>query len=304
MADLESDMPYEAFTKKWAKKPGIKLLLSKDIWGNKQKAIFLKSEEKDDQMTSIITVAGISSRFNKGISENEKVLKCIYTDDSLEDTLLYHMAGKLSSSERIIIVGGYRYDDLEKYINGFMNGRFESEFTLVRNDHYADLSSGYSLYLGIEKALNYEPDEIVFVEGDLDIDGESVDRVLNAASNVCTYNHEPIYSDKAVVLYTDADDRIKYAFNSSHGMLQINDPFGCILNSGQMWKFKDMHALRRVNDEFCLRYRDSTNLRIIQSYLDSVDRNSVSLVGLDQWTNCNTREDYFNIRKRWSGRKV
>lgn len=48
MADLESDMPYEAFTKKWAKKPGIKLLLSKDIWGKRQKAIFLESEEKDD----------------------------------------------------------------------------------------------------------------------------------------------------------------------------------------------------------------------------------------------------------------
>ena len=37
---------------------------------------------------AIITVAGISSRFNKGIDESDKVLKCLYTEDDKTDTLL------------------------------------------------------------------------------------------------------------------------------------------------------------------------------------------------------------------------
>lgn len=246
-------------------------------------------------MLSIITVAGISSRFNKGISEDEKALKCIYTADSPADTLLYRMTHKLSSSDRLIIVGGYKYDDLERYINDFLRKQIDSEIILVRNDRYADLASGYSLYLGLKEAFKYEPDEILFVEGDLDIDRASVNRVLTSDGNVCTYNHEPIYSDKSVVLYVDADGRIHYAFNSSHGLLQIDEPFRCILNSGQMWKFTDMDALCNANDIFGKQYIDGTNLRIIQSYLDLVDRQSVSLIGLDRWTNCNTRTDYHKI---------
>lgn len=37
MADLESDMSFEEINDKWAKKPSIKLLWQKYIWGNRQK---------------------------------------------------------------------------------------------------------------------------------------------------------------------------------------------------------------------------------------------------------------------------
>ena len=37
MADLESNMDYQAINKKWAKKPTMKLLFQKYIWGNRQK---------------------------------------------------------------------------------------------------------------------------------------------------------------------------------------------------------------------------------------------------------------------------
>ena len=40
MADLKSDMDYHAINKKWAKKPTIKLLFQKYIWGNRQKISF------------------------------------------------------------------------------------------------------------------------------------------------------------------------------------------------------------------------------------------------------------------------
>lgn len=40
MADLQSNMSYEALVKKWARKPTAKLLWQKYIWGNRQKILF------------------------------------------------------------------------------------------------------------------------------------------------------------------------------------------------------------------------------------------------------------------------
>ncbi len=37
MSDLKSDMDYKTLNKKWAKKPTLKLLYQKYIWGNRQK---------------------------------------------------------------------------------------------------------------------------------------------------------------------------------------------------------------------------------------------------------------------------
>lgn len=37
MLDLQSDMNYETINKKWAKKPTLKLLWQKYVWGNRQK---------------------------------------------------------------------------------------------------------------------------------------------------------------------------------------------------------------------------------------------------------------------------
>ena len=69
------------------------------------------------------------------------------------------------------------------------------------------MGSGYSLYLGIKEALNYDNiDEILFVEGDLDIDDESFLKVVNSQKNVITYNMQPIYSNKAVVLYQNENE--------------------------------------------------------------------------------------------------
>lgn len=44
---------------------------------------------------AIITIAGISSRFNEGIKEDKKVLKCLYTEGGKEETLLYHLVKKM-----------------------------------------------------------------------------------------------------------------------------------------------------------------------------------------------------------------
>ncbi len=245
---------------------------------------------------AIITVAGISSRFNDGIEEEKKVLKCLYSEGDKQETLLYHLMKKCAYADRIIIVGGYKFNDLCTF---YKNQLFEEfpNVSLIENEHYSDLSSGYSLYLGIETAFEYNPNEVLFVEGDLDIDNESFKKVILADSNVLTYTLEPIYANKAVILYRDEKEQFRYAFNSSHGLLKINESFSCILNSGQTWKFTNMEKLKVANEKFYAEGRGDTNLRIIQNYLDlGVD---VELIPLKRWINCNTREDYKKIFSYW-----
>lgn len=250
--------------------------------------------------TAIITVAGISSRFNRGIPEGEKKLKAIYTDGDEKDTLLYHLLLKCSYADRIIVVGGYKYDSLASYCDG-LDAALKGKMTLVYNPHFEDLASGYSLYLGLEEALKDDVSEVLFVEGDLDIDGESFEKVVAAPGSVLTYTSEPIYANKAVVLYKNGQEQYRYAFNSSHGLLSIDEPFSCILNSGQTWKFDRMDLLRAANRHFAEGKMDGTNLEIIQAYLDG--GSEVSLIGLRRWTNCNTREDHKMITTYWEAER-
>lgn len=249
---------------------------------------------------AIITVAGISSRFNNDIPEDEKILKCLYYEDNPEKTLIYQMLKKTGYADKIIIVGGYKYDDLKEYIGEFIPGELKDKISLVYNDHYSDLSSGYSLYLGIEKALiNFNNiDEVLFVEGDLDIDDESFLNVVKSGSSVLTFNREPIYSNKAVVLYQNENDEYKYLFNSDHGLLSLDEPFKAVFNSGQIWKFQNIKLLKIANDNFKENLIEDTNLGIIQKYFDLND-DDVEIIGFNHWVNCNTRDDYKIIKNNW-----
>ena len=250
----------------------------------------------------IITVAGVSSRFNKDIPEDDKLLKCLYYEEDSNNTLIYQMLKKSDYADKIIIVGGYKYSDLENYIENIVCQDLKEKITLVCNDHYSDLSSGYSLYLGIDYALsNFEDiDEVLFVEGDLDIDDESFDKVIKSPKNVLTFNHEPIYSNKAVVLYQNENDEYHYLFNSDHGLLSLSEPFKAVFNSGQTWKFQEMKLLKIANDNFKENLIEDTNLGIIQKYFDLVENaDDIEIIGLNRWVNCNTRKDYQIIKKYW-----
>ena len=245
---------------------------------------------------AIITVAGLSSRFNEGIPDKNKRLKAIYYEEDETETLLYHLLVKCSFADKIILVGGYKIDLLKEYC-GALDLEFNSRITIVENNHYEDMGSGYSLYLGLEEAFKSDLDEILFVEGDLDIDEESFNKVVYSKNSVLSFNYEPIYANRAVVLYKDDKDQYRYAFNSSHGMLSIGSPFSCILNSGQTWKFTAVAKLKSANKKFYLETKDGTNLQIIQNYLDGGVH--VELIGLNRWTNCNTKEDYKKIVSYW-----
>ena len=212
------------------------------------------------------------------------------------------MLKKSRYADKIVIVGGYKYSDLENYIDEHVSLDLKDKINLVFNDHYSDLSSGYSLYLGIDCALNnfIDIDEILFVEGDLDIDDESFSKVIKSEKNVLTFNHEPIYSNKAVVLYQNENDEYKYLFNSDHGLLKMTESFKAIFNSGQTWKFRDMELLKIANDNFYENIVEDTNLGIIQKYFDLLENSDdIEIIGLNRWVNCNTREDYKLIKDYW-----
>lgn len=46
MMDMQSDMDYEAINQKWAKKPTLKLLWQKYVWGNRQKVLLWKLKKR------------------------------------------------------------------------------------------------------------------------------------------------------------------------------------------------------------------------------------------------------------------
>ncbi|WP_173472297.1 DUF6564 domain-containing protein [Eubacterium ruminantium] len=249
---------------------------------------------------AIITLAGISSRFNEGIPESEKIHKSIYFEGEKKDTILFHLLKKCIFADKIILVGGYKYDDIKDYIDSLPD-EYKKKITLTYNEHFEDLASGYSLYVGLNELFKEKEniEEVLFIEGDLDVDKTSFDKIVKADKSVLTYSFEPIYAKKAVVLYKDAEDRFKYAFNSSHGLLKIDDQFSVILNSGQTWKFTDINKLKEANDEFYEKEKDGTNLKIIQNYINRCSSDDFCLVSIDRWTNCNTRDDYKKLLTYW-----
>ncbi len=251
---------------------------------------------------AIITAAGVSSRFNEGIIDSEKQLKVIYQEKESPDTLLLHLVRKCAYADEIILVGGYKYEELKNYVSEKLPANLVKKITLVFNPHFHDLASGYSFYMGLSEALRREDvEDILFVEGDLDIDEESFQKVAESQNTVLTYNREPIYSNKAVVLYQTGDGAYHYAFNSAHGLLTIEEPVKCILNSGQLWKFTDIDALSDANQYFAQEDITGTNLLIIQRYLDALTdkKSGPSVLGIKKWANCNTREDFHKIREGW-----
>lgn len=248
---------------------------------------------------AIVTIAGLSSRFNQGIPQEQHRLKAIYFEGNAEETLLYHMLTRLCEMDRIILVAGYKADDLKEYLETSVPADIREKTSVVYNDHFEDWASGYSLYLGVKEALKYSPDTVIFAEGDLDVDDGEFRRVAECPKSVITCNHEIIRSKKAVIGYCDADNRYKYAFNASHGLVSVDEPFSLLFNSGQIWKFTNMEYLREANDEFEKDKEKGTNLLIVGGYFGRERFEDIELMAFDRWVNCNTREDYREILAHW-----
>lgn len=237
----------------------------------------------------MITVAGSSTRFSRSIGRD--CLKCIYTESGAEDTLLYRLVSMNDSYDRFVIVGGFRYDELVKYIDSSLV-QYKDRISTVRNEKYAEYGSGYSLLLGLEEAMKWNPDEITFAEGDLALSKEDLDRVYSSEKDVITYNLRTIRSDESVVFYFDSENRPKYVYDTNHKLLSIKEPFRSIYNSGQVWKFRDMSKLKKIIDGIDENGWKDTNLIFINGYFTTQAYDDIELVPLNRWFNCNTVTDY------------
>lgn len=237
----------------------------------------------------IITVAGMSSRFNKDTEID--VLKCLYYEDTPTHSLLnIQIHETFDLVDEIIIVGGYKFGDLEMFVCNQL-ADVNHKLKLVYNAHYYDYGSGYSLLKGLE-AVSNDATEIVFIEGDLLFDSGSVKRIIDSTKDVISVNNEPILSNKAVALYFDADDFPHYIYDTRHSFLEIHEPFTAIYNSGQIWKFMDPGRVRDICRSLTSQQEQGTNLEIIQKYFGTCKSSQLDIVRIGFWFNCNTVADY------------
>ena len=240
----------------------------------------------------IITVAGTSTRFNRDTDVD--VLKCLYYLGGPGNSLLYQQVNKVYDSvDEIIIVGGYKFEDLTGFIKGELI-EFSAKIKVVYNEHFKDYGSGYSLLKGLE-AVSGQTDEIVFIEGDLFFDKESVQKIIGSHRDVVSINDEAIRADKAVAVYSDASGFLHYIYDTRHSCLEINEPFLAIYNSGQMWKFKDPAKVREVCASLTPEQEQGTNLEIIQKYFGEIREDCLDIVPVKIWRNCNTVSDYKEV---------
>lgn len=245
----------------------------------------------------IITVAGMSSRFNRDLSE--PVLKCLYYEDNPLCSLLSLQIGmSYKHVDEIIIVGGYKYDDLTGFIAKNIKDS-EHKIKTIYNEHYSDYGSCYSLLKGIE-VVSDKTDEIVFIEGDLFFDAKSIEEILHSSKDVISVNNEPILSNKAVALYFDANNHPHYIYDTNHSCLEIKEPFTAIYNSGQMWKFMNPGKVRDICKALSLAQEQGTNLEIIQKYFGTFTSSQLDIVRIILWYNCNTVADYHEAIKALS----
>ncbi len=242
---------------------------------------------------AIVAMAGVSSRFNEG--ESQQVLKGIYTTSDEKMTLLYSILRKCGGFDKVVLVGGYQYENLEKYIDVHKH-EFSFPIQLEYNPKYRELGTGYTLKVGLDACLKETAcSEITLIEGDLFFDEESFARVKASEQSVATYNHNVIFSNKAVVAYVDLQKHLHYVFSTSHGALEILEPCLEIYNSGQIWKFADMGCVRKLIQELSDEAWMGTNLKFVEEYFLRIDEGKRRMLPLEVWENCNTREDYARL---------
>lgn len=239
--------------------------------------------------TVIIAVAGVSGRFNE--NEKEKVLKAIYSTTDKKKTLLYSILKKCNDFDRIVIVGGYQYEQLKEYVENCRTD-FSCPICLTYNPHYEEYGTGYTLKVGIEESLRQPCSEITFVEGDLFFDEESFQKILETKQNAATYSRKTIFSNKAVIAYVNQERKLKYAFSTEHGAVSIKEPFFEIYNSGQIWKFVNIPRVKKLFDELPEEMWKKTNLSFIQTYFSEIEEKERKMIEIKKWENCNLRSDY------------
>lgn len=237
----------------------------------------------------LLTVAGLSSRFERSLGR--PCLKCIYFEHSFAESLLYRMISQKAEFDRYVIVGGYRFHELQETVARHFSDKL-GQIILVENSRYADYGSGYSLGLGLREAMKLGADEIVFAEGDLFVDQESFQKVCRTPANVVTSSREPILARTSVAFYYDENGQIHYIYDTGHCVLQISEPFTAVFNSGQVWKFFDSDRVQQTFNSIDACGWQGTNLVFIQQYFQGLQQGGYENIQFQTWVNCNTVNDF------------
>ena len=233
----------------------------------------LKSVKRNKKMKAlIVTVAGMSARFSR--SAGEQIIKCLYHTNSMKESLLYTLLDDSSDIDYFIIVGGYRYEELCKTVREYFE-KFSNKILMVENPYYKRYGSGYSLYIGLQKAFETGADEILFAEGDLHLSTNDYKKVCNAKKSVVTVNRDPILADKAVALYFDTSDKIHYIYDTEHNVLT-----------------------EKIYSQMEQEEWHGTNLVFVEKYFTTLKRDEYELITFNNWINCNTIDDYNKIQER------
>ena len=242
----------------------------------------------------VTTVAGLSTRFTRGISK--PVLKCIYYEKDPSHTLLYHLLSMMDGYDELIVVGGYQFDALQDYVECYIPHEIADKITLVYNKEYSTYGTGWSLYKGLQILEKKQLECILFAEGDLYVDPKSIQRISDCGGDVITVNRYPIEADKTVAVYFSIEGRPRYIYDTAHSVLRVPEPFKSIYNSAQIWKFANPARLFRLMNTLQLHDLQATNLALIESYFGEISSiKKIQILPVNTWINCNSIQDFRQI---------
>lgn len=242
----------------------------------------------------LTTVAGLSSRFSASLGR--EVLKCIYYETDPQKTLLYRQLKMAAAYDCLAVVGGYRFEELCRYVECQIAGDIRKKVLLVNNRDYARYGSGWSLLRGLSAVRDLNPQEILFAEGDLAFGWSDFQRIIQTSKDVITFTQGPVHACTSVAVYLDADGCPHYLYDVQHGLLQVEEPFRSIFNSGQIWKFADPALLYTVMDKLPESIQQKTNLELINAYFAERGKDVVSFIPITEWVNCNTVSEFETVK--------
>ena len=64
-----------------------------------------------------------------------------------------------------------------------------------------------------------------------------------------------------------------------------------------MWKFNDTSYLQRVRKRLTDEQEKGTNLELIDAYFRDIEKDSIDIIPIETWYNCNTVKDYHHVYK-------
>ncbi len=239
----------------------------------------------------ITTVAGMSTRFNQG--HTDPVLKCLYHTEKTSECILFRLLRQAGNAgfDRLIVVGGYRYQDLQCAAGEYKGHGVE----LVYNPRWQDSGSMYSLYYGVQAAGGAS--EILFCEGDIITDNESFQRLASARKDSFAIAREPVFADRSVAAYQGLDDRLHYLYDTQHGSLTFPPDIKAVFHSAQAWKIQDAASFIYLNEQLTESERQGTNLVLLERYFQRHPMEELDPVLMGHWINCNTREDFASYER-------